>query len=316
MNLIFCGTPQFAVPTLERLLAQQHEIQLVVTNPDEPSGRGYEVKPSPVKQAALKAGLEVYQPLKLKEASTVDFLSTFHPDLMVVVAYGHLIPPWMIALPKYGCINVHASLLPKYRGAAPIQWAIIRGESVTGVTTMKLDEGLDTGDILRQKEIPIRDDDTAETLADRLSVVGADLLAETAPQFARGEIQPQPQDHAHATFAPVLKKEDGRIDWSLRATEIGWRVRGLRPWPGAYTCFRAKNLHIWSAVPARGPAGTGAKPGTLLAVSGALRVVCGFETLLEVRELQLEGRKRLAARDFVNGMRPQSGERFGDFALL
>jgi methionyl-tRNA formyltransferase len=311
MTLIFCGTPQFAVPTLERLIAEKHDIELVMTNPDEPSGRGYDVKPSPVKLAALKAGLEVFQPLKLKEDLTVGFLSKFRPDFIVVVAYGHIIPKWMIDLPKHGCINLHASLLPKYRGAAPIQWAIIRGESVTGVTTMKIDEGLDTGDVLLKREVPIQDDDTTETLSERLSGVGADLMVETLPKLFRAEIQPQPQNHAQATFAPLLKKEDGRIDWMLRAEEIRWRVRGQRPWPGAYTTFRSKNLHIWSATPVPGQAGPGHEPGTLLPDRGSLRVVCGLGTLLEVHELQLEGRKRLLARDFLNGVRPSSGEKLG-----
>jgi methionyl-tRNA formyltransferase len=311
MKLIFCGTPHFAVPTLERLIAEKHDIELVMTNPDEPSGRGYDVKPSPVKQAALKAGLEVFQPLKLKEESTAEFLSKLRPDLIVVVAYGHIIPKWMIELPKNGCINLHASLLPKYRGAAPIQWAIIRGESVTGVTTMKIDEGLDTGDILLKREVPIQDEDTTETLSERLSGVGADLMVETLPKLIRGEIQPQSQNHAQATFAPILKKEDGRIDWRLRAEEIGWRVRGLRPWPGAYTSFRSKNLHIWSAAPVIGQVGPGHEPGTLLSDRGTLRVVCGLGTLLEVHELQLEGRKRLLARDFLNGVRPSPGEMLG-----
>jgi methionyl-tRNA formyltransferase len=311
MTLIFCGTPQFAVPTLEKLIAEKHDIELVMTNPDEPSGRGYEVKSSPVKRAALKAGLEVFQPLKLKEDSTARFLAKFHPDLIVVVAYGHIIPRWMIDLPKHGCINLHASLLPKYRGAAPIQWAIIRGESVTGVTTMKIDEGLDTGDILLKREVPIQDEDTTETLSERLSGAGADLMVETLPKLVRAEIQPQPQDQAQATFAPILKKEDGRIAWKLRAEEVGWRVRGLRPWPGAYTSFRSKNLHIWSAAPVIGQVGRGHEPGTLLPERGTLRVVCGLGTLLEVHELQLEGRKRLRARDFLNGVRPSPGERLG-----
>jgi methionyl-tRNA formyltransferase len=311
MTLIFCGTPQFAVPTLEKLIAEKHDIELVMTNPDEPSGRGYDVKPSPVKLAALKAGLEVFQPLKLKEDLTVGFLSKFRPDFIVVVAYGHIIPKWMIDLPKHGCINLHASLLPKYRGAAPIQWAIIRGESVTGVTTMKIDEGLDTGDVLLKREVPIQDEDTTETLSERLSGVGADLMVETLPKLIRAAIQPQPQNHAQATFAPILKKQDGRIDWMLMAEEIRWRVRGLRPWPGAYTTFRSKNLHIWSAAPVPGHAGPGHEPGTLLAVRGNLRVVCGLGTLLEVHELQLEGRKRLLARDFLNGVRPSSGEKLG-----
>ena len=311
MKLIFCGTPQFAVPTLERLIAEKHEIELVMTNPDEPSGRGYEAKPSPVKQAATCTGLEVFQPAKLKDEGTIGLLSKLQPDFIVVVAYGHIIPRWMIDLPKYGCINLHASLLPKYRGAAPIQWAIMRGESATGLTTMKIDEGLDTGDILLGREVPIEASDTTETLSERLSGIGAELMAETLEGLSRGEIQPRPQDHAEATLAPILKKEDGRIGWTLPAEEIAWRVRGLRPWPGAYTSFRAKNLHIWSAAPVSGQGWAGYQTGTLLPERGSLRVVCGRGTLLELLELQLEGRKRMPARDFLNGMRPAAGETLG-----
>ena len=311
MKLIFCGAPQFAVLTLERLIADKHEIELVMTNPDEPSGRGYETKPSPVKQAAARAGREVFQPSKLKDELTVAFLSKFQPDFIVVVAYGHIIPRWMIELPKQGCINLHASLLPKYRGAAPIQWALMRGESMTGVTTMKIDEGLDTGDILLRRDVPIQPSDTTETLSERLSGVGAELMAETLAKVSQGELQPQPQDHSQATLAPILKKEDGRIVWTLSAEEIAWRVRGLRPWPGAYASFRSKNLHIWSAAPAAGQVGDEHQPGTLLPERGCLRVVCGQGTLLELLELQLEGRKRLPARDFLNGMRPAEGERLG-----
>ena len=309
MKLIFCGTPQFAVPTLERLIAEKHDIELVITNPDEPSGRGHEVKPSAVKQAAMKAGLEVFQPPKLKEESTVQFLSNFRVDFLVIVAYGHIVPRWILGLPAHGCVNLHASLLPKYRGAAPIQWAIIRGESVTGVTTMMIDEGLDTGDVLLKREVSIQDEDTTETLSERLSAVGADLMVETLPKLIRAEIQPQSQNHAQATFAPILKKDDGRIDWLLRAEEIWGRVRGLRPWPGAYTTFRSKNLHIWSAAPVLGQAGAGHEPGTLLPEHGNLRVVCGLGTLLEVHELQVEGRKRLRARDFLNGVRISADEK-------
>ena len=311
MTVIFCGTPQFAVPTLERLVAENHNIELVLTNPDEPKGRGYELEQSPVKRAALKAGLEVFQPQKLKEAPVVQFLSEYHPDIIVVVAYGHIIPKWMIELPQYGCVNLHGSLLPKYRGAAPIQWAIMRGESVTGVTTMKIDEGLDTGDVLLKREVAIRNEDTTESLSERMSAVGAELVAETLSRLSRSEIEPQPQDNAQATLAPILKKEDGLIDWNRRAEEIGWRVRGLRPWPGAYTRFRSKNLHIWSAVPATGDQSQAQEPGTLLCERGTMHVQCGESTLLDVRELQLEGRKRLPARDFLNGVRPSPGEKLG-----
>lgn len=311
MKLVFCGTPEFAVPTLERLIAAQFSIDLVVTNPDEPSGRGYELKPPPVKQAALAAGLEIFQPVRLRDPVTQEFVSRYRPDAIVVVAYGHILPKWMLDLPCWGSINVHASLLPRYRGAAPIQWALIRAEQVTGVTTMRMDEGLDTGDILLKREVPIQDADTTETLGSRLSQVGADLLVETLRGLERGDLQAQPQDHSQATLAPILKKEDGRIDWTLTASAIENRIRGLRPWPGAYTTFRGKNLHLWAAVCPPASEACQSATGTLLAEPRKLRVACGQGTLLEATEVQLEGRKRLPARDFLNGVKIVPGEKLG-----
>ena len=311
MRLIFCGTPEFAVPTLERLIAEKFAIDLVITNQDEPSGRGYDVKPPPVKQAALRAGLKVYQPARLKDPATVEFLSSYRPDAVVVVAYGHILPQWIIDLPRFGCINLHASLLPKFRGAAPIQWSLIRGETVTGVTTMRIDEGLDTGDTLLKREVAIQDDDTTETLGERLSRIGADLMVESLRSLERGDLEAQPQDHTQATLAPILKKEDGRVDWNLPALDIWNRIRGLRPWPGAYTRFRGKNLHIWAASrPVPGEA-TPLDPGSLIAERGCLRVACGGKTLLDLAEIQLEGRKRLLARDFLNGVKVMPGEKVG-----
>src|SRR5438132_13957574 len=225
MRIIFCGTPQFAVPTLERLLAAGFTIDLVVTNPDEPSGRSYERKAPPVKMAAEKAGLPVFQPAKLRDPATQERLAKFHPDAIVVVAYGHIIPPWMIELPRLGSINLHASLLPKYRGAAPIAWALIRGERVTGVTTMKIDAGLDTGELLLKREVEIRDEDTTETLSDRLSALGAELMVETLERLERGEIVSSPQDHALATLSTMLWRVVGRNDGSWLATKISRHVR-------------------------------------------------------------------------------------------
>ena len=309
MRLIFCGTPQFAVPTLEILVAEKFEIELVVTNPDEPAGRGYEAKAPPVKRAAEKGGLQILQPAKLKDPETVEFLSRFHPDAIVVVAYGHIIPPWMIELPRLGCINLHASLLPKYRGAAPIAWAIIRGERVTGVTTMKIDAGLDTGDILLRREVEIGEEDTTPTLSEKLSRIGADLMVETLRGLASGAITPRPQDSSEATLAPMLKKEDGKIDWTLTGDEIWRRVRGLEPWPGAYTSFRGKRLQVWAARPGAAAPHGASPPGTLEAHEGKLFIACGGATRLEVEELQLEGRKRVSARDFLNGIRLLPSER-------
>lgn len=308
MRLIFCGTPQFAVPTLQRLTHPPFHIELVLTNPDEPSGRGHALKAPPVKLAALEAGLTVFQPRKFKLPLTSALLSHYRPDAIVVVAYGHIIPGWMIELPRFGCLNLHASLLPKYRGAAPVPWAIIRGESVTGVTTMNIDAGLDTGDILLQHETPIGSEDTTETLLDRLSVAGADLMVETLHRLSRGQITPRPQDNSQATLAPMLKKEDGRIDWSLEATEIERRVRGLRPWPGAYASFRAKGLQVWKAAAAGGT--PEAEPGTLVAQAGRLLAACGQGTALELLEVQSEGRRRISGSDFLNGLRLQPGEKF------
>jgi methionyl-tRNA formyltransferase len=308
MKLIFCGTPRFALPTLENLLRPPFEVGLVVTNPDEASGRGYGVKPPPVKRTALEAGLAVFQPQKLQDPFARAFISSYRPDAIVVVAYGHLIPGWMIELPRFGCINLHASLLPKYRGAAPIPWAIIRGERVTGVTTMRIDAGLDTGEILLQRALEIHDHDTAESLADRLSTLGASLMVETLDLLGRGKLRGRPQDPAQATLAPLLKKKDGRIDWRVPAEEIERRVRGLQPWPGAFTEFRGRNLHIWKASVAAEPAAAGAR-GTLVAKDGRLLVVCGDGTALEIAEVQVEGRRRISGGDFLHGIHLQAGEK-------
>jgi len=309
MRLLFCGTPQFAVPTLEKLLGAGFTIQLVVTNPDEPAGRGYQTKAPPVKQAAERAGLAVFQPQKLRDPEAQEYLSSFRPEAIVVVAYGHLIPPGMIELPRFGCVNLHPSLLPKYRGAAPIPWAIIRGEHATGVTTMQIDEGLDSGPILLQLETEIRPDDTTETLSERLSVMGAELMVETLHGLENDTVQPQPQDPSAATIAPMLAKEDGRIDWSKTAEEVSRRVRGLRPWPGAFTTFRGNQLHIWMALATHDPAPQVPTSGTMLDHNGRLMVVCAERTTLEITELQLAGRKRISARDFLNGVRLRPGEK-------
>jgi methionyl-tRNA formyltransferase len=311
MDLIFCGTPEFAVPTLNKLVAERFSIRLVITNPDERAGRGYQTKVSPVKVAAEAGGLTVFQPGKLKDPATREYLTQFHPDAIVVVAYGHIIPQWMIELPRLGCLNVHASLLPRYRGAAPIQWAIIRGEEKTGVTTMMIDAGLDTGGILLQREISISDDDTGATLSEKLAPLGAELMVETLRGIAEGKIQPRPQDPAAATLAPILKKEDGRIDWSQAAATIARRMRGLSPWPGAWTTFRGQPLHLWRAVPATGKASPQLDKGEVAVIDGKLTVGCAGHTLLEVHEVQLASRKRVAARDFLNGARLQPGEKLG-----
>jgi methionyl-tRNA formyltransferase len=308
LNLVFCGTPRFAVPILDKLVEAGFAVRLVVTQPDKPRGRGLELTASPVKRRALELGLPVTQPEAIK--SNEEFrtqLTVLKADAIIVVGYGRIIPPWMLELPRLGNINLHASLLPKYRGAAPIQWAIANGESVTGVTTMRIDVGLDTGDILLQKEIAIAPEDTAETLAPRLAAQGAELMVETLRQLDSGTLRPRPQDHANATLAPILKKEDGRIDWRRSAQEICNRLRGFQPWPGAFTTFRGKNLNIWAAAPVerRIPQGELAIDGDLL-IAG-----CGGNTGLELFEVQPEGKKRMPAVDFIHGYRPRSCERVG-----
>jgi methionyl-tRNA formyltransferase len=250
MHLVFCGTPRFAVPTLERLVEGGHSVPLVVTQPDRPRGRGMDVAVSPVKDAATRLGIAVLQPDTIKNnAEFRSQLAALAPDAIIVVGYGRIIPQWMIDLPRLGNLNLHASLLPKYRGAAPIQWAIANGESVTGVTTMRIDAGLDTGDILMQRETPIGLEDTAETLGPKLASIGADLMVETLRGLETGHVGPTPQDHAQATLAPILKKEDGRMDFTRSATDLFNRLRGFLPWPGAFTTFKGKALQVHRAQP-------------------------------------------------------------------
>jgi methionyl-tRNA formyltransferase len=310
MKLVFCGTPQFAVPTLERLAAAGFDVQLVVTQPDRPQGRGMDLTAPPVKQSALKLGLPVLQPDKIKKNEEFQArLAALLPDAIIVVGYGRIIPPWMLTLPPYGNINVHASLLPKYRGAAPIQWAIANGEKVTGVTTMHLNEGLDTGDILLQKEMAVQPDDTAVTFAPRLAELGADLLVETLRGLEEKSITPIPQNHSQATLAPILKKEDGQIDFSRTAMDIHNRLRGFQPWPGAHTQFRSKSLKFISARPEDTPSNLSA--GELRVGDEKLFVGCGQRTVLQLLQVQPEGKKVMIARDFINGYHPSPGERLG-----
>jgi methionyl-tRNA formyltransferase len=308
LNLIFCGTPRFAVPTLDRLVEAGFNIQLVVTQPDRPKGRGLELVSSPIKQRASQLGLPTIQPESIKNNDAFRAqLSTLKPDAIIVVGYGRIAPQWMLDLPRLGNINLHASLLPKYRGAAPIQWAIARGETITGVTTMKLNAGLDTGDILMQQEISIAPDDTAETLVTKLAGMGADLTVETLRGLQAGSVHPRQQDHARASLAPILKKEDGLVDFSRPATEILNRMRGFQPWPGAHSKFRGKNLQIWKAV-----ALDRILPISELKPEGdRLFVGCGQGTAIELLEVQLEGKKKTSAADFIRGYRPQPGERLG-----
>jgi methionyl-tRNA formyltransferase len=298
VRIVFLGTPEFAVATLERAFAAGHEIAAVVTQPDRPKGRGRQLAAPPVKETALRLGLTVHQPERVRTPETIELLRGLNPDAMVVVGYGKIIPQAIIDIPRYGIVNVHASLLPRYRGAAPVQWAIARGETVTGVTTMRIDAGLDTGDILMQRETAIGPEETAVELARRLAAMGADLLVETLAGLERGEIVPRPQDSAEATFAPVLKKEDGRIDWTLTAAEIANRIRGFTPWPGCFTHLRGKAIEISRA---RATAGAAGEPGSVHPIRGRLVVTCGEGTALEILEVQMEGRKRMDAAAFQNG---------------
>ncbi len=312
MELVFCGTPQFAVPTLRVLAEKGHQIRLVVTQPDRPSGRGMEMSMPPVKQLALELGAPVVQPEKIKyNAEFRAQLEAKAPEAIIVVGYGRIIPQWMIDLPSLGNLNLHASLLPKYRGAAPIQWAIANGEKVTGVTTMRIDAGLDTGDILLQQEEVILPEDTALTLGPRLSEIGAQLMAQTVDDLREGRISPRKQEEQHASFAPILKKEDGLIDFRRRATDVCNRLRGFQPWPGVYTTFRGKKFTLTAARPATQD-GAKLAEGEVAVTSG--RLLAGFAggTLLELLEVQPEGRKRMSAKDFVNGYHPQPGERLGE----
>jgi methionyl-tRNA formyltransferase len=308
MRLVFCGTPDFAVPILDKLVQAGHRLELVVTQPDRPQGRGMTLTASSVKQRALELTLPIVQPEKIKNNQAFrDQISLINPEAVIVVGYGRIIPRWMIDLPRFGNINLHASLLPKYRGAAPIQWAIANGDGITGVTTMKIDAGLDTGDILLQQEVSIGPDDTAETLGSRLATIGANLMADTLQKLESGSLHPRPQDDARATLAPILKKEDGRIDWRRSPQQIHNRLRGFQPWPGAFTTFRGKNLNIWAAQ----PGGRRILQGELTIDGDLLLVGCGGDTALALLEVQPEGKNRMAARDFIHGYRPQNGERLG-----
>jgi methionyl-tRNA formyltransferase len=307
VKLVFCGTPRFAVPTLEALHDAGHEIAFVVTQPDRPVGRTQELVAPPVKQRAPALGIPVTQPEKIRNNTDFrDQLESIAPEAIIVVAYGRIIPPWMLALPRYGCINLHGSLLPKYRGAAPIQWAIAMGETTTGNTTMLLEEGLDTGPILMQRAVMIRPEQTAVELYEEMALGGAPLMVETLEGLATGTIAPQPQDDSHATLAPLLNREDGRMDFStFTATQLKNRWRGFQPWPGAFTAFSGRKLivhrmDVAEALPS--DAYTHADSGQLVIGDHRIFVACAANTWLEMVELQIEGKKRLPAAEFLRGM--------------
>jgi methionyl-tRNA formyltransferase len=306
MELIFLGTPAFAVPTLQRIVDAGHRVSAVFTQPDRPKGRGGQLSASPVKEAALRLGLPVHQPERIRHADVAEQLKQMRPDAMVVVGYGQIIPQAIIDIPRLGIINVHASLLPKYRGAAPIQWAVATGETRTGVTTMRIDAGLDTGDMLLKWETQIGPEEDALELGARLADAGAALLVETL----RDNPAPVKQDPAEATYAPILKKEDGVIDWNWPASKILNRSRGFLPWPGAYSFFRGQIFHIWkSRVASDGPGG---EPGQMIPQKKRLLIACGDRTTLEPIEVQVEGRKRMSAEAFLNGQHLRDNEMLGE----
>src|SRR6266478_3266398 len=310
LRLLFCGTPQFAVPTLRHLLAQRDfEIVAVITQPDRPRGRGHEVSFSPVKQTALTAKTNVFQPEKIRTPESEQFLREANPDAIVIIAYGQIIPARLLNIPKLGWINSHASLLPKYRGAAPIQWALANGESKTGITTMRIDAGMDTGDMLLQREAPIASNETTPELATRLAQISAPPMAKTLRGLRDGTLHPTAQDHSKASAAPLLKKEDGRINWNLPAQTLFKRMRGFTPWPGAYAEFRGATCQL-QGQPVSKDHASNLSPGEIRFERSELLVGCGDETLLEVSRVKVEGRKEISALEFANGARLQSGEHF------
>jgi methionyl-tRNA formyltransferase len=309
MHIVFCGTPEFAVPTLKFLLGSpEFKIVGVISQPDRPRGRGQLVSPSPVKMAAAAAGIPVHQPVKIQSDDSFDWLAGIAPEAVVIIAYGQIIPQRLLTIPRHGWINLHASLLPKYRGAAPINWAIANGESRTGLTTMRIDTRLDTGEILIQQEVAIGPRETAPELAARMAEAGAPLMEKSLLGLRSGSLTPRPQDHSAATYAPLLKRQDGRIPWALTAVGIYNRIRGFAPWPGAFTTFRRRLCQLWGTP---SPGTTPAPVGRIFTVDGDLFVACGSGTLLRLESVKLEGRKRVDARDFASGVRLKDGESFG-----
>jgi methionyl-tRNA formyltransferase len=320
LKIIFCGTPAFALPSFHHLLAQSDfKIEGVVTQPDRPRGRGNSLASSPLKEAATTARIPVYQPEKIRNDEGFEYFQRMAPDVVVIIAYGQIIPQRLIEVPRLGWINLHGSLLPKYRGAAPIHWAVANGEARTGLTTMQIDCGLDTGPTLLKYETQIGPDETSPDLYARLAEAGAPLMAETLRGLENRSVVPTPQDNAQATLAPPLKKEDGRIDWSFPAQKIYNRVRGFKPWPGTFSSFRGKTCQLWGRPTDGGPGSAGIrsalseKPsGSLLENGYRLFAACGARTVLEIESIRMEGKKRMAVRDFLNGAHVEAGERFGE----
>lgn len=302
------GTPDAASVSLRRLIDDGHEVVAVYTQPDRPSGRGNKITFSPVKQLAIESGIAVHQPIKIKTPEAIESFREHNADVAVVVAYGRILPAAYLEAFEFGAVNVHFSLLPRYRGAAPVNWAIVNGDTLTGVTTIRMDEGLDTGDIYLAEPTNIGENETAPELMERLSVLGAEVLAETLKNI--GDVSPKPQDDLAATFAPIMKRDDGLIDWKMRADEIFNRLRGFQPFPGTHTTFRGKRMAIHWASP--GISAASNPPGSIISVDPeGLVVACGSGTALLIKELQPEGKRRMSVRDFINGMQPKPGEVFG-----
>lgn len=311
MKIIFMGTPDFAVGALEAIIKAGHEVVCVVTQPDKPKGRGKEIQFPPVKECALRYDIPVFQPAKIKTEEAVEVLRSYDAELFVVAAFGQILSSEILHMPKYGCINIHASLLPKYRGAAPIQWAILDGEKQTGVTIMQMNEGLDTGDMLTKVVVPISEQETGDSLHDKLMEAGARLVVETIPKIAQGSLTPEKQDDSQSCYAKMLQKSLGNIDWNKEAIVLERLIRGLNSWPGSYTRFRNKNLKIWEAQCSQSEGKT-AEPGTVTAVSReTIEVQTGAGTLI-LKSVQPEGKKRMAVKDFLLGYPVKAGERFGE----
>lgn len=322
MRIVFMGTPDFSVPALKALVEAGHQVIAVVTQPDKPKGRGKEVQMTPVKIQAMEYGIPVYQPAKVREASFVEVLQGMEADVYVVIAFGQLLPKAVLELPKYGCINIHASLLPKYRGAAPIQWCVIDGERETGITTMMMDVGLDTGDMLEKTVIPIEEKETGGSLHDKLSLAGGALILSTLKKLEEGTLVRTPQTDEGTCYAKMLTKSLGDIDWNQSAVSIERLIRGLNPWPSAYTLWNGKTIKIWSADVTTGreaaaflsesgvPSETGITPGTVVCSDKHSLVVCTGEGLLSVRELQMEGKKRMDTPAFLRGYPIPEGDVF------
>lgn len=313
MKVVFMGTPDFAVDALQAIIEAGHEVTAVVTQPDKPKGRGKEMQATPVKTCALEHHIPVFQPVKVKEPEAVETLRSYEADIFVVVAFGQILSEEILQMPKYGCVNIHASLLPKYRGAGPIQWAIIDGEKETGITIQQMDKGVDTGDILFQSVVSIDAKETGESLFEKLAKAGAALIVEALPKIEAGEVTPRKQDESQASHAKMLQKSMSRIDWNRKAAELDCLIRGMISWPGASSGYHGKTLKIWQQEPVAkdqlpAEALAGAEPGTVIAVEKDAIYVQTGEGALKLTEVQLEGKKRMAVKDFLLGYPVQPGE--------